>query len=514
VELGTHPYFVDYIFYPEGTSLAFHTLSLFNTLLGVPLQAVFGRLGTYNFLLFLGSVLSGWGAYLLGFYLCRNHWGAWLCSLIFAFSPYRLAHLEHHLNLASTQFIPFFALYLVKLMDTPRVRYAWAAAFFLFLAGICSWYYLVYGVCFALLFLGWQAAGGRLQLGEGQRLRLAVLTFAMAGGLVLPFAYPMLKEWYYGVHYFLRPEELIRLFGGDLAAYFLPQPRQLAARLTLGASSAVFSRIQAPRWEMGLYLGYSVLGLGMYALWRRRKETGFWAVAGVIFGVLSLGPRLKVGGYQPWEADFLPYFWIFQKLPFLRLGSVPARFVVLVYLCLGVLGAYAWAEYAARTSNWRRRLVGVALASVILFEYHPGWFEFTDPARICRTDFLLRELEPGDYALLELPLDGYVANEIYMYRQTQHQKRLLFGTVSRLRQQSLTFIQSSGLGALFGESPGPEDLFLRIKDRLKTANVRYIILNKYLYCRKTTAAILEKRLASVFPQKARLNNEIILFQVY
>ena len=66
---GASPFFSNYIFYPNGVSLAFHDTTMFNSLLSIPFQLIFNLTTVYNLLFLFSFILSGFGAYLLVFYL-------------------------------------------------------------------------------------------------------------------------------------------------------------------------------------------------------------------------------------------------------------------------------------------------------------------------------------------------------------------------------------------------------------------------------------------------------------
>ena len=73
LDLGANPFDCDYLFYPLGINLAFYTLTVLNSLLSIPLQAVMGLVPASNLLLLSSFVLSAYGAYLLAVYLVARN---------------------------------------------------------------------------------------------------------------------------------------------------------------------------------------------------------------------------------------------------------------------------------------------------------------------------------------------------------------------------------------------------------------------------------------------------------
>src|SRR3954469_2653789 len=59
----------------------------------------------YNAAFLLSFVLSGLGAYVLGYVLTRRHDASFVAAVAFAFAPYRLSHTQH-LQLLSSYWMP------------------------------------------------------------------------------------------------------------------------------------------------------------------------------------------------------------------------------------------------------------------------------------------------------------------------------------------------------------------------------------------------------------------------
>src|SRR3990172_9677463 len=94
--------FSDYIFYPVGSDLTFHTLTLLNGIIALPFLSVTKNIILiFNVLTFLTFVLSGYGTYLLVNYLVKNRSAAFIAGMIFAFCPFRLVKVSF-INYLST----------------------------------------------------------------------------------------------------------------------------------------------------------------------------------------------------------------------------------------------------------------------------------------------------------------------------------------------------------------------------------------------------------------------------
>lgn len=140
-DLHKSPFFDPDVFVPFGFSLIRNQdLSPGTVLLFSPLTHAFGEVFTYNFLILASFPLTAFGAYLLARELSSNRLAALLAGIIIGFCPYRLMHATGHLSIVSTQWIPFFFLYLERLISKPRLRNAVLAGVFFGLSSWTTWY--------------------------------------------------------------------------------------------------------------------------------------------------------------------------------------------------------------------------------------------------------------------------------------------------------------------------------------------------------------------------------------
>jgi len=123
---GSSPYFTRMVDYPDGVYLYFHTLNIFNGLTFLPFTLNGGPLIAYNAAVLFSFVAGGYGAYLLALYVLGEDrsggrtWprgarlAAFLGGAVYTFAPYHMAHLLGHLQLISLEWLPFFALLIIK----------------------------------------------------------------------------------------------------------------------------------------------------------------------------------------------------------------------------------------------------------------------------------------------------------------------------------------------------------------------------------------------------------------
>ncbi len=462
-----NPFHTDYIYYPVGVSLYFHTLHPLNGLLSLPVQLLFGSVVAYNFIVFFSFVLAGLGTYLLLVYLCENRPAAFVASLIFVFAPYHLGTLKGLVQLISLEWIPFYVLYLFKASahlatGRQRLRYSLSAALFLGFTALTDWYYTLFLIGFSLLYFVWLGVSFLAPSLAITRLRwrspkysvpeaVSASTFTLKPpffifrpsalarfwpfGLILviflvgmsPILLAMWREMNATAYYLPDPQDT-RKYSADLLAFFLPP-----------TTSSFFSWVEWRNFDIHyitgplasqVYLGYCALGLSILGLFIS-KATRFWGFAGFCFWVLALGPALRVNGPTPgWS---LPYALI-ENWPIIRIMRSPDRFVVITMLCLAVCASFGlkwlveWLRRGGHPTGSRFVLgivVGLLIAELVQVPYPVNPYQISP-----FFEQLGRDQE--DYTILELPPQGGLwSGAPRMAEQAVHHKRIFDGYISR-----------------------------------------------------------------------------------
>ena len=456
----------DRLFHPEGTSLAFHTISLANSIPGWFLQQKLGlSLGTTYVVLFVSSFpLAAAGAWALARYLSGSAAAAFTVGVFYAFNPYHTAMVPQ-LNNVQFHWLPLALLSFLCILDR---RGWWAVAVCAFctaMSGYVDWYQPVFlAMAMAVLFAmrAWRERalphlGTWVQLATAGLLALLMLV----PGLLPMFSLLAIGEGPTG------HDPPIR-FASDA---------QLLGMKPKGAVSLV-------AWPV--ILGWTTTFLLLWTFIRARKAVapGWWALAVIAF-VLVLGPRLMVLGRE------LPVplpMAAFPNLPLFEYVRVPHRFLLLLFLALcGVLARGLRELEDARGSGI------VAVCGLLLaFEMQPA-----PPEPVALTVApvyqVLAESEE-DFAVLELPLDlrdGYP-----MFLQTRHGKKLLAGYTSHILPSALAGLESDLLRALLPAHTDTDILglpgFLEVdvaaldeetlaawrRELVLDKDVRYIVLRK------------------------------------
>jgi hypothetical protein len=498
-------------FYPVGVSLAAHSLSFYNSLLWIPLAALVGDIAAYNMTVLLTFILSGYTMFKLVEYLLgsgirdqgsgpitdhRSLIPALIAGLIFAFAPYHFSQSLGHVSLASVQWFPLLALFILKATrETKRRNVIWIGVTTLLITATRLQFLVLGGVVMALFVLvDWLALRrewARDARGRGAWTRL-IAGAAIGLVLSLPIVLPAARLYTQAAS----PDELIaneQTWGQtDLAAYFVPMTYH-----------PVFGSIVQPLYENFVknrawmpYLGYVPLLLAVWGALRARRRALPWLAVGVFCFIMALGPFLRVNGAELINIP-LPYALIGDRFPLNILRS-PDRYNLLLPLALAPLAAWGVQDVLARLQSRARShrlksmpaeanalkrvtaIGGAILGALILFEYLGVPYPTIEP--LPTSPFQQQMAQDGaDYALLDIPLDRS-ATKRYLYYQTQHEKPTVQGRVARVPDAAYALFRRSPLLSAWQHdirAPRPADLGSQLQP-LAERNVRYLMLHKAL----------------------------------
>lgn len=519
-----NPFDGDFMFYPISINLAFYTLTLLNGALSIPLQSVISLILTNNLLLLSSFVLGGFGAYLLTLDLLRSYphrrAASIISALLYAFASAKLFYVAlGQFNIASSQWLPFIALYLVRSFRSP---WRWRDGFFLGLF-LClqAWAELTYGA-FGVLLIGVVVIGA-LVLALFKRsyrapawnaFRNAAIAAVMFVIGLAPYLANMLGDLAVEGDFLVEGGGFSDIFSVDVLGFLFPtQLHPLFGTLirTLADNSAL--RPDRSQWMVNkgqhLFLGFSVMLLALYGLWVNRKRTWVWAVAALtaLFLLISLGPVVRFGGHETGIPGIFP---LLLKIPFFQANRYPSRYSVVILLGMGILAALGVAALLARIKPNRRTWVAVALAAIVLFEHLSVPLPLSDFRLPPAYEAVVTDARPG--AILDLPIgwrNGFnvfgKADTIIMFTQwyqTFHGKPRLGGNTSRNPEQKFQyFMEHPVIGVLAalqdGRAVEPEDFDTARQlapDLLRTYNIHIVTLHK-----DKVPSDFEERLLQLFP---------------
>jgi len=457
VDRVQNPYTTDLLYYPTGVGLYFHTLNPFNALVTLPVQLGAGLFAAYNSVVLLSWVLAGYGTFLLTQWMLRGapfgastaaRLGAWLAGAIFTFAPVHMAHLLGHMQVMALQWLPFYALALLRAVTQSRRGVSWRrdgalAGLFLILAGLCDWYFVLYlllltGVVIVWSWLTTVWTGGKLWRKLAAPIGPAALAGAIFAVVLAPVLGPMVVEATRSA-FMIRPARDLYLYSASLLDFLIPNRLHTLWR----PESFMWPGNQiAPVSERTISLGYTALALALVAVTRMRRRTGLWVVAAVFFVLVAMGPALHAGSIT-WEslpaatltgATWSPYGVLNRLVPFMRISRSVSRFAILVQMSVAVLAGMGLAHLAAR----RRARVALALAAGVLALVLAEDWVAPYPVSPPDTPEVYTHIaeQPGTGAVLNLPMN--YDRPGYLLYQTVHGKPLTVAYISRDDPRTLT----------------------------------------------------------------------------
>ncbi len=499
VEQHTNPLHTDHLYFPQGSDLYLHTLTLVNAVLAIPLEILTGNVFlSWNLLAITFIVVSGVAMYAVALRVTSSHISSLVSAYIFAFAPYVLMRLQvTHWHLSTTWFLPVLILFLLRLEDTGRLREAAAAGIAWSLITYNSLEYATQAGLFLGLFVSYWSVR-YLAKADGQRLRALWRGFAVTVAVWLLASSPLLIPAaldIYSDDYAL--PGTAEYWSANLRAFVTPSPLWASGKDPLTAPLDV---PHAGTVENTLYLGIVPLilaAVAVLATLRSNRQTILWTIVFLFFATLALGPHLYIDEAKTYSLlgySFsvpLPY-QIYDRLPLVGAGRVPERMIMFAIVGLSLLagiGVNQLASWLHRYHKVLSLLPGLIVLALVVLEY---WnppvqlSQLTEPA-------VIKEIgrEPGDFSVLHAPWGRFVGwgatgdfagAPLTSYYQTIHGKPSFGGYLSRAKQTTLDWVGvEPGLHYLACPACNdkPEDMnpdlvrqaFLRYR-------VKYIIVHK------------------------------------
>lgn len=434
---GHNPFSTNLIFYPLGANLGHHTLAAGFFPLTFLVKKLSGNDPLYPFYAFkiitlLSFSLILWLSYLTLREIGLTRWAAFIPAVGYAFSDFFTLHVIHINHLAGF-FIPLTALFLIRADKRPASANLILAS----VAAGCSVYFTEFSIyiCMAAVFVVFAASVPKsarrelvFKIREAglQRVIAAALVFL---AVVTPFTINFFRDKVVNP-----PPNEASHYSANLAGFFIPgkerdQAELYGAPLTTPlygrAFAAVDSRITVAIGGFEIFVGFPLLLFSIVGLARSRQRfVWLFAVAGILFFVLSLGPTLKVFGTETGVP--MPYSLLMNIPPF-DAGRTPVRFVVMGLFFLMMVAALglSWTESFV-AARWGPRWSWLAM----LFVFAWTTAEVYSPTQR-RQPFVLppglSKVVPGP--VLNLPpvqWDGYGA-----MLQTFHHQPIATGYLAR-----------------------------------------------------------------------------------
>lgn len=384
------------IFYPEKGALALSENLLTGALLASP-AALFSSSPVllFNVVLLAAFVASAYAAFVLAHDLTGSRLAAGLAGIVFAFAPYRFAHIPH-LQLQLAFGIPMCLCFTRRVLaGRGGLGSLLGLAASIPLTFGSSIYYSLYGATAVPVVMMFELPAIR----AGARLQAAakVAVAGAAGSLAtVPLVLPYWSKLSSGM---MRSLETASEFSATGVEYFS----------SFGRLHGFLLKASEP-----LFPGFVASGLAAIAFFTppaTRRSALLWFVVAGLGIALSLGPSSGL------------FSILYDLFPPYRALRVPSRAGILFLLAVGILAALGLGRVRGKAA----RITLVALAAAESFS---GPLPLRMEAPVLPPIYRHLEGVEGDGALLELPLpppERFQDNAIYVFRSSFHRRALVNG---------------------------------------------------------------------------------------
>ncbi|MHC9542864.1 MAG: hypothetical protein AB9903_25405 [Vulcanimicrobiota bacterium] len=543
--LETHMFslFADKVNYPIGGYLFY--FDPLTSVYEVILSPLFKFPVDYNLIFLLNIVGGALAAYFLVYYLTKNTIAAFVGGVIVGFCPVRFtSYIDGVSEYAHIMWLPLYVLYLHRLYEEKEktLENVFICGILFFLCFFAGWYFGLYALLLTTALLLYHIFWNPATRNEKAAvIKKTVYAFIVGASLIYPFTLAQFQILSY--------DERAGM-GSGITVKGDARVRSIFARTNSPDVKEFFCRGKGesdnrsfPMHQM-VYLGYVSLilaGIGLVT-GRRNRNVILWAILGVFFFLVTLGPCLTVWGkYQTlWAFLNRKYLGLYGLLcgffPGFKMTNHPYRFAFLVQMSMAVLAGFGVVYIIKSMGESRKSMIaGLCIGLFVFLEYcflspmpHPLHFYSTRKPLM----YEVMAMDKENYAVLDVPRqktrdekstidfhgDPSLLCEYYMYYLSIHQKPIPYNWHGRFSNTGLTG-KSTFLRCMENKMGPPpfsnykekefEPLDFVIRDDIlnfKKQGFKYVILHKNLIpesqC-ETLSKFLEKYLGEPIKEKDR-----------
>jgi hypothetical protein len=428
------PFYTNIQFYPHGTSLVFHSLSLVNTIIAFPLTLIFNLITVYNILILLSFILSGYFMYLLIVYLIKDRFIALIIGFAFTFSPYHISKAVGYLNLLSIQWVPLFYLFFFKSLNKEKRRikllYIVGASLLFLTIVLSSDQIFIFLLPVLMINIIYEYIISTDKRDILYSLFLFCAIFLLFSGI---FLYNFLKDYititpnaYVGRH-FLSASFIDYFLPSKFSIFFFPPLSNKIEQIHNKFADVFWSA------DSVISLGYTVVIFSFLAIRKVPTRAKIWLFCFIVSLFLSLGDRIKIDNLETEN----PINKIIFKIPGFNIIGTPSRmavitlFSILIFLSFGLL--YFRKKFG--------RIILIIVFIGLFLEFWPFNFNEYYSIEVPSTVEKIREVN-GNFTIINIPFsyDGYKRNSHGLYLQTIHEKPIIDGYVSRNTKQNVKYL--------------------------------------------------------------------------
>ncbi len=465
------------IYYPGGVNLSGGYEAPIMFLIGAPVILLTDNpILAYNLILLLAFVLTALSSYFLVLYLTKSFSISLISGFSFGFSIYMIVRGLQHLDLLLLFTVPWLVLATLKFFEKPDYKNILFLSLAVFITALSAWYYLVGGIIFI-------AIAGLVNWNIVMRAKkmIAIGSLAVTLGVLLP-ALPIILN---GTPQITEnADEIVNLTGAQPLSFILPHPFNVVLGfLTEGIYKQFPSvyNVPYPYFEQTSYYGIIGLIAVVTLVFFRKKfsipNKALWLCAFLIFMVLAMGNYFQIGRFFiP-----LPFKALHEIFPFDHMRA-PNRFFVFSYLAAVVIFSYFLLEIRKIITTKKFRLILGTLLVLMLFAERLV-FPYTTVSLPVSQFYRDLGKDPGNYAIVDLPIARNWGDSSYNYFQIYHKKPIVGGEYfwTAYDDHTYDFIRSNTL--LFNAAFCNPDLNNLNQEKslaeLAENNIKYVVVHNF-----------------------------------
>lgn len=412
--------------YPWGERVLFANATGF---VMAPVSLLMGHIFAYNLTVLLNLILSAFGMFLLVRHITKSGYAGFIAGIVYGFCTNMLVRSYTTFDSTQIQWIPLYALYLIKYYQFHSWRNAILSGVFLLCNVLFAMpYYLVWlPILTAILLIACTGAN----IFNFHKVTRIGAVFAVVFALFIAYYFGIVGGT--GTYAGAKPWE-----NKDLAAlslkpldYVIQHPRQLIAPNRV--KELYWDAVKRPERNSDsnvAFVGFTALALATLVMWKGKGRIRWFFLAVALIAFWST------------LTPYSPSGLILKYAPFARRILLYKAFVQFGVAGLSGMGA-AW--LMKRTK--RKALFTAALSLLMLAEY-----SITPPALsvdLTETPGVYECIKalPADSVILELPLNRVNGNmyQGYVYYQTFHKKALFNSNYGARKIPDLETLKRQGV---------------------------------------------------------------------
>ncbi len=332
--LHSNVFYTKIVFWPIGVNLAYVTLAPMLGLISAPLQLV-GTVFAYNIMFLLGFALSGFTMFVLADYLTKNHYAALISGFIFTFSAFHIAQSYSHIHFTNIEWIPLFIYFMLRVVNEKRkwtniIGMSASFALTTLMGNIEQTIMLLFAfILLLIIYLFYKETRKKLLSVDFILSMVVFLILAFIIGIwnFIPLLNAVTSSGGIGIANYLNTAATSAQWSISPVGFFLPSYYNGIVYFS-GVPASIYNIAFAPDpVERVGYIGFVVIALALFGIYKYKKEMLPWVVSAVIFGWLALGPSFGL-------------YSVYHAIPGINVVREPGRFDLIVTLFTAIVAAY------------------------------------------------------------------------------------------------------------------------------------------------------------------------------